>query len=195
MGFSPMTYIPHLCYHADLESVGACRLCMVEIEGMKPTTSCTTKVAEGMVVETDTELISKIRQTAIELIIVNHIGECLECSSNLQCELQRVANYVGIDEERLARLRPTTRRLPVDTSNPFFDYDPNKCIVCGICVRTCNEIQGANAIDFTSRGYDTVIGAFADKALTDSKCESCGECVVRCPVGALSFKKSQQPAR
>ncbi len=188
-------YIPHLCYHPDLESVGVCRLCMVEIDGRPPTTSCTTQVAEGMVVETETPAINKIRRTAIELLIVNHTGECLECAKNLQCELQRVANYIGIDEERLERLRPTTRTLPIDTSNPFFDYDPNKCILCGICVQTCEELQGVSAIDFTSRGYDTIISAFGNEPLAKSICESCGECVVRCPVGALSVKKSQQPSR
>ena len=188
-------YIPHLCYHPDLEPVGVCRLCMVEIEGRPLTTSCNTPVEEGMVVRTDTPEINKIRRTAVELLIVNHEGDCLQCAQNTQCELQKVANYIGIDEERLERLRPSTRTLPIDTSNPFFDYDPNKCILCGICVRTCAELQGVSAIDFTSRGYDTIVSAFGSELLARSRCESCGECMVRCPVGALAPKKSQQPSR
>jgi formate dehydrogenase alpha subunit len=188
-------YIPHLCYHPDLEPVGVCRLCMVEIEGRPLTTSCTTLVGEGMIVRTDTPEVSKIRRAAVELIIANHVGDCLQCAKNAECELQRVANYVGIDEEHLQRLRRTTRTLPIDTSNPFFDRDPNKCILCGICVRTCEQLQGVRAVDFLSRGYDTIIGTFEDEPLANSICESCGECMVRCPVGALTPKRAQQPSR
>lgn len=187
-------YIPHLCYHPDLEPVGVCRLCIVEIEGRPMTTSCNTPVETGMVVRTDTPEINLIRRTAVELLIVNHDGDCLQCPKNMECELQRVANYVGIDEERLRRLRRTTRKLPIDTSNPFFNHDPNKCILCGICVRTCEQIQGVSAIDFAFRGYSAVVSPFGNGALAESVCESCGECMVRCPVGALTPKTSQQPS-
>jgi formate dehydrogenase alpha subunit len=193
-------YIPHLCYHPDLEPAGVCRLCMVEIGGSKGqspivTTSCNTPAAEGMVVKTDTPEVNKIRRTAVELIIVNHVGDCLQCAKNTECELQKVASYIGIDEKRLQRLRRTTRTLPVDTSNPFFDYDPNKCILCGVCVRTCEQLQGVKAIDFAFRGYSTIISTFGNVPRAESICESCGECVVRCPVGALTPKKSQRPSR
>ncbi|MDP2859640.1 MAG: formate dehydrogenase subunit alpha, partial [Bacillota bacterium] len=103
--------------------------------------------------------------------------------------------YVGIEEERLKRLRQPTRTLPLDSSNPFFERDPNKCVLCGICVRTCDEIRGVGAIDFAFRGYATAITTFANKPLIESRCESCGECVVRCPVGALTPKNGQRPAR
>ncbi|MDK1030520.1 MAG: formate dehydrogenase subunit alpha [Planctomycetia bacterium] len=189
-------YIPRLCYHPDLEPVAVCRVCLVEVEGRAGlTTSCNTPVEQGMVVRTDTPEVTRTRRAAVELVVVDHQGECLHCAMNMQCELQRVANYVGLDEERLARLRKPERELPLDTSNPFFERDPNKCILCGICVRTCRELQGVSAIDFISRGYDTVIGTFANMALPDTACESCGECVARCPVGALRPKGFQQPAR
>ncbi|MFQ5792865.1 MAG: 2Fe-2S iron-sulfur cluster-binding protein, partial [Acidobacteriota bacterium] len=175
-------YIPHLCYHPDLEPVGVCRLCMVEIEGRGLTLGCRAPVEPGLVVRTESPEIDMVRRVAAELLIVNHHADCLACTKNDRCELQRIASYVGIDAERLERLRRPEREIPVDTSNPFFDLDPNKCVLCGICVRTCEEIQGVGAIDFGFRGYDTTVSTFAGKPLVESRCESCGECVVRCPV-------------
>jgi len=188
-------YIPHLCYHPDLEPVGVCRLCMVEIEGRAMTISCKTPVEEGIVVRTESPEINKVRRVIVELLIANHDADCLSCDQNSQCELQRIAAYIGIDKERLEHLRRTDKKLPIDTSNPFFDRDPNKCILCGICVRTCKGLQGVSGIDFAFRGYDTVVGTFGNKPLAESRCESCGECVVRCPVGALTPKKFEQPSR
>lgn len=188
-------YIPHLCYHPDLITVGVCRLCMVEIEGRGLTVSCKTPVEEGMVVRTESPEISKVRKIALELLIVNHHTDCLSCAKNTECALQRVANYIGIEEERLERLRRPSRRLPIDTSNPFFDRDPNRCVLCGICIRTCEEIQGVSAIDFAFRGFETTVSTFGNKPLKESGCESCGECVVRCPVGALMPKNMQKPSR
>ena len=188
-------YIPHICYHPDLEPVGVCRLCMVEIEGRGLTLACRAPVEEGLVVRTESPEIDMVRRIAAELLIVNHHADCLACTKNDRCELQRIAAYVGIDEERLERLRRPEREVPVDTSNPFFDLDPNKCVLCGICVRTCEEVQGVGAIDFAFRGYDTAISTFGNRPIAQSRCESCGECVVRCPVGALRPKSFQQPSR
>jgi formate dehydrogenase alpha subunit len=188
-------YIPHLCYHPDLEPVGVCRLCLVEIEGRELTISCHTPVEEGLVVRTESPDIDKSRRIAVELLILNHDENCLTCNQNTQCELQRIAVYLGIKQERIDRMRRPTRKLPLDTSNPFFDRDPNKCVLCGICVRTCEELQKVSSIDFAFRGYDTVISTFDNKPILESRCESCGECVVRCPVGALRPKKFQQPSR
>jgi len=188
-------YIPHLCHHPDLTPVGVCRLCMVEIEGRGMTISCRAPVEEGIVVRTETPEIDKIRRVATELLIADHHSDCLACSQDNQCELQKIAAYVGIDRDRLDRLRMPAQRYPIDDSNPFFDYDPNKCVLCGICVRTCEEIQGVSAIDFAFRGFDATIATFGSKPLAESRCESCGECVVRCPVGALTPKKSRQPSR
>ena len=188
-------YIPHLCHHPDLKPVGVCRLCMVEIDGGRMTLSCMTPVAEGMAVCTESPQIDKVRRIATELLIANHYPDCLACAKNDRCELQRIARYVGIDPERLKRLRRPERTHPVDTSNPFFQYDPNQCVLCGICVRTCNEIVGVNALDYAFRGFDTVVTTFARKPLVESVCVSCGECVVRCPVGALVPKRAEPPAR
>ncbi|MFC1623986.1 formate dehydrogenase subunit alpha [Candidatus Omnitrophota bacterium] len=188
-------YIPHLCYCPDLKPVGACRLCMVEISGKGLMTSCNTPVEKGMAIKTESPEISKIRRTAVELFIVNHHADCLSCVKNTQCKLQDIATYIGVEEGRLKRLRATTKTIPIDTSNPFFDREPDRCVLCGICVRTCEEIQGVSAIDFAFRGYDTTISTFGNKPLLESRCESCGECVVRCPVGALRPKAYQKPSR
>ncbi|MBN2237994.1 MAG: formate dehydrogenase subunit alpha, partial [Bacteroidales bacterium] len=114
---------------------------------------------------------------------------------NNQCELQKVTAFVGIDADRFSRLRKTRAYIEPDTSNPFFTLDHNKCILCGICVRTCDEVQGVNALDYADRGFDTVISTFMNRPIIESVCESCGECVVRCPVGALTPKKQQVPTR
>jgi formate dehydrogenase (NADP+) alpha subunit len=188
-------YIPHLCYHPELGSQGGCRLCLVEIEGRGLTISCKVPVEEGMVVVTDNAEISKVRRIAAELLIADHDGDCLECFKNTDCKLQEVAAYIGIDEERLGRLRQVPRSFPVDDSNPFFIRDLNKCILCGICIRTCDEILGVGAIDFAFRGHDTKVSAMKDRPILESDCVSCGECVVRCPVGALIPRTTQRPAR
>ncbi|MHC4403446.1 MAG: formate dehydrogenase subunit alpha [Planctomycetota bacterium] len=188
-------YIPNLCHHPDLEPVGVCRLCMVEIEGRGSTLACRAPVEPGLVVRTESPEIDAVRRIATELLIVNHHGDCLACSKNDVCQLQRIASYVGVDEERLKRLRRAETTVPVDTSNPFFDLDMNKCVLCGICVRTCAEVQGAYAIDFAFRGYGTTISTFGHQPMAQSRCESCGECVVRCPVGALRPKAAQHPSR
>jgi formate dehydrogenase major subunit len=148
-----------------------------------------------MIIKTHGPVIDTMRRSAVELLVVNHAVDCLACAKNDQCELQRLSAYMGVDRERLNRLRRGKRNLPLDTSNPFFDRDHNKCVLCGICVRTCAEIQGVNAINFSFRGYDTLISTFADKPILDSRCESCGECVSRCPVGALVPKNYQRPTR
>jgi len=165
-------YIPHLCYHPDLEPVGVCRLCMVEIEGRGMTIACRAPVEEGLVVTTENPEINKVRRVALELLIANHHVDCLSCAQNNQCALQEIAAYIGIEEERLEQLRKPTATVPLDTSNPFFDRDPNKCVLCGICVRTCNELQRVGSIDFTFRGPETTVGTFANKPLVESRCES-----------------------
>jgi formate dehydrogenase alpha subunit len=184
-------YIPTLCQHDSLESEARCRLCLVEVKGARGyETACTTKIADGMEVVTDSPEIEKLRRVTVELLIADHPTDCLSCGQNLNCELQKVAQYLGVDR---VRYRRTTQELPLDESNPFFIRDPNKCVLCGRCVQTCQQLQGIGAIDFMSRGYATAVGTFSDLPLVDSPCQSCGECVVRCPTGALS-KREHRPA-
>jgi len=187
-------YIPTLCYDPDLKPYGACRLCVVEIEGMRGiVSSCTTPAADKMIVHTETPKVSQARRVALELIMANHVGDCLTCAKNQQCELQKIASYLGIEQEHFDKLRKGTRVLPIDKSHPAFDRDPNKCILCAKCVRACQEITGVGAIDLAYRGYDAKVSTFGDKPIHDSICESCGECISRCPTGALLPKKYKQP--
>jgi formate dehydrogenase (NADP+) alpha subunit len=179
-------YVPTLCHDDDLEPYGACRLCIVEIDGMRGLpTACTTKVADGMVVRTDTENVNKVRRMVCELLIADHPGDCLSCSSNQHCELQKVASYLGMAMQRLDKMR---RTAIMDTSNPFFVRDMSKCVLCGRCVRTCEELRGLGAITLAGRGFESRITTCGDLPVAESICESCGECVARCPVGALAVK-------
>lgn len=188
-------YIPGLCHHPELKPSGMCRICMVEVEGRGLTTSCTTPVEEGMRIVTDNDEIHHIRRTTAELIIAGHSPSCFSCRQNNLCELQKVTAFLGIDQSSVDRLRKKTEEFPVDDSNPFFTLDTNKCILCGICVRTCDELLGIHAIDYVNRGSNTIISTFNNQPLFDSVCKSCGECVVRCPVGALTFKEFLNPSR
>ena len=184
-------YIPALCSDPDLEPYGGCRLCVVEVEKMRgQPTACTTVATDGMVVHTETPEVNQIRRNTVELLIADHPVDCLTCIKNQRCELQKVASYLGITERRFPR---TDRSLPIDNSNPFFTLDRNYCILCARCVRACDEITVVNAIEIVDRGYESRVSTFGDKPLFESICQSCGECVVRCPVAALVPKDAVQP--
>lgn len=188
-------YIPHLCHHPDLVPVGACRMCGVEVDGGRMVMSCMTPAREGIDVRTDSPDIYAARKVTMDLLIADHHMDCLACEAADDCELLTVSAYLGIKPDQGTGLRKMGRGLPLDTSNPFFQFDPNKCILCGICVRTCEEIVGLSALGYINRGFKTVVGTFGDKGFVDSICESCGECVTRCPVGALVPKIPQMAAR
>ncbi len=189
-------YIPTLCHDPELKPYGACRLCVVEVEGMRGlVTSCTTAVAEGMAVRTDTPMVNQSRRITMELIAANHHGDCLTCTKNQQCDLQTIARYLGIEETHFNRLRKSAQLVPVDDSHPAFDRDLNKCILCARCVRACHEITGVGAIDLAFRGNSARVSTFGDKPILQSACESCGECVDRCPTGALVPKHARQATR
>ena len=188
-------YIPNLCYYPGLKPWGSCRLCMVENEEGRLVTACETQIHDGMDIITENSRISRVRKLSAELLIANHEVDCLTCRKNDECKLQEVSAYLGINRDDLGNLRRQIKDIPVDDSNPFFDRDLKKCILCGVCVRTCGEVLGVNAIDFGFRGYESKITTFADRPLVESTCVSCGECVVACPVGALVPKESLKPAR
>lgn len=187
-------FIPHLCHHSDLIPAGVCRLCLVDVDGHL-LTACNTPVSEGATIRTDTDTVKETVRGAVELLLVNHHRGTVDCEEGDACELREIARFVGIDEVKLRRFRTPDRNLAADTSNPFFEFDPNVCVLCGICVRTCDEIVGVAAIDFVKRGVDTMIGSAPDAQWIDSECVSCGECVVRCPTGSLSFTVFEPPER
>ena len=188
-------YIPTLCYDPDLKPYGGCRLCVVEIEGMRGLVgSCTTPATDGMVVHTETPRVNQSRRITMELIIANHHGDCLACVKNQDCELLKIALYLGIEQDRVERLRKSDQVLPLDKSHPAFIRDPNKCILCAKCVRACHEIAVVGAIDLAFRGNSVKVTTFGDKPIVESICKSCGECVARCPTGALVPKWEKPPA-
>ena len=180
-------YIPHLCFHIELPGQGACRLCMVETGNGRMVTACRTPVEPGMVVTTKSPQIDRAIRPVAEMLIANHHATCRGCPSSGKCELQKLMAHLRIDRKRIRRLWPPTEELPLDTSPPCFDYDPNKCILCGICVETCTQLHGRSSLRFMNRGSDTVIAFFGDEA----RCTSCMECTRRCPVGVLMPKQTE----
>lgn len=176
-------YIPHLCYHADLPPIGACRLCVVEIEGVPETpASCATQAEAGMVVKTKTPKVDQMRRLAMELMLASHPSECTSCPKYLKCELQSLAQYLGVSAERL-RKRP--KNIPVNTGNPLILHDFTRCVLCGRCVRVCFELRGVGVLNYYKRDGETRIGTDLNRPLADSGCRFCGACVEVCPTGAL----------
>jgi predicted molibdopterin-dependent oxidoreductase YjgC len=182
-------HIPTLCHDPRLEPYGACRLCVVQIEDMRGfPTSCTTLVADGMVVTTDNEALHDMRSTIVELLLSDHKIECLTCESNGRCGLQDAAYDLGIETARFDGQR---HRSVVDDSNPLIDRDPAKCISCGRCVRICHEVQGCDVWGFTERGFDSMPNTPFGVSLLEAGCEFCGQCVSTCPTGALTDRQSR----
>src|SRR5690554_5659733 len=187
--------IPKLCATDSLEAFGSCRLCAVEIEGRRGyPASCTTPVAEGMAVTTQTGKLAKLRRNIMELYISDHPLDCLTCPANGDCELEDMAGAVGLREVRYgydganhvfekSRLDNAANDLWLskDGTNPYFSYDPSKCIVCNRCVRACEEVQGTFALTISGRGFDSRVSAGMDEDFLESECVSCGACVQACP--------------
>lgn len=188
-------YIPHLCFHPDLKPMGACRLCLVENAEGRLVTSCETLVEDGMEISTTSKRVESSREMVARLLIANHEVECLTCAQNNQCQLQEIASFFGIEDENITDLRHSILEVPTDESNPFFKRDLKKCVLCGICVRTCRDRLGVSAVDFGFRGYETRITTLMDGPILESNCVSCGECVEACPVGALVPKENHKPSR
>ncbi len=181
--------IPKLCATDSLSAFGSCRLCVVEIEGRNGTpASCTTPVTDGMIVRTQTPLVARLRRNVMELYVSDHPLDCLTCSANGDCELQDMAGAVGLREVRYGTDGANHLDLPVDESNPYFTYDPSKCIACSRCVRACADIQGTFALTIEGRGFGSRVAAGQAESFLESECVSCGACVQACPTATLNEK-------
>ncbi len=181
--------VPKLCATDSLEPVGSCRVCLVEIDGLKGyPASCTTLVAPGMQVHTQTSELQTLRRNVMELYISDHPLDCLTCSANGDCELQDTAGELGLREVRYGLEGANHLAAGKDESNPYFSFDPSKCIVCSRCVRACEEVQGTFALTIEGRGFDAKVSAGQGEPFMDSECVSCGACVDVCPTATLMEK-------
>jgi len=180
-------HIPTLCYLKGLSAVGACRVCIVELAGTdRLLPACTTPIQDGMSIKTTSAKLTLYRRMAVELLLVERNHICAVCVSNGHCELQALAQTLGLTHVRFPYNYP---RLPVDTSHPRFVLDQNRCVLCSRCVRVCDEIEGAHVWDIAARGINSLLVADLDRPWGESEnCTSCGKCVQACPTGALVEK-------
>ena len=181
--------IPKLCATDSLKPFGSCRMCLVEVEGRNGyPASCTTQIEDGMKIRTQTDALSKLRRNVMELYISDHPLDCLTCSANGDCELQDMAGAVGLRDVRYGFDGENHLDAPTDSSNPYFQFDASKCIVCSRCVRACDEVQGTFALTIQGRGFESKVSAGISEDFLDSECVSCGACVQACPTATLMEK-------
>ena len=179
--------VPTFCYRPDLTSFGACRMCVVEVEGRGIQSSCTMPPEAGLKIHLNTEKTRRIRKTVLELLLANHDRNCLTCEKSGNCELQKYAEEYGIRNIRYPD-KELEDYLPIDDSSPSIVRDPNKCILCGACVRACSEFQGHAVLGFANRGSKTLVQPMSGRPLGQVDCVNCGQCAAVCPTGALTIK-------
>ena len=182
--------LPTFCYHSELSTYGACRICVVEDDRGKIFASCSEVPRDGMVIYTHTPRLQHHRKMILELLLSSHCRDCTTCTENGVCTLQTLSRQLGIDEVRFENHKPI---LPLDESSECIVRDPNKCILCGDCVRTCEEIQGLGILDFAFRGSKMQVMPAFDRAMSQTACVGCGQCRVVCPTGAISIKQDIAP--
>ena len=179
--------VPTFCYRPDLkDTFGACRMCVVEVEGRGVQSSCTLPPQDGLVIHTNTARVRRIRKTVLELLLANHDRECTTCNKSGSCELQKYSEEYGIKD--VSKYVQKKELRPLDESSPSIVRDLNKCILCGACVRACDQYQGLQVLGFANRGANTVVQPMAGRMLATSECVYCGQCVAVCPTGALTIK-------
>lgn len=177
--------IPTLCYHSELSIYGACRLCTVEDDRGKTFASCAEPPRDGMVIYTNTPRLMRYRRTILELLLAAHDRDCTTCVKSGECHLLELAHRMGVDR---IRFKNREAKYPIDESSPAIVRNPNKCILCGDCVRMCDNVQSVNAIDFAYRGTSTLVTPAFNKTIAQTNCVNCGQCRVVCPTGAISIK-------
>ena len=182
--------LPTFCYHSELSTYGACRLCVVEDNRGRIFASCSETPRDGMVIYTNTPRLQHHRKMILELLLASHCRDCTTCRKNGSCTLQKLALQLGVSYVRFENYKP---QLPLDYSSPCLVRDPNKCILCGDCVRTCDEIQGLGILDFAYRGSNMTVTTAFDKPLAETDCVGCGQCRVVCPTGAITIKHNIHP--
>lgn len=179
-------YIPHLCHHPDLPENGSCRMCIVEVEGQEGvTTSCTLRAQDGMVVHTTSERINKLRTLALELLLAGHPEDCSTCPKYGNCELQTLIQYIGANN---ARMRTRIKGIKMEEGNPLLIHDMNRCVLCGRCVRACNNLRGVGVLQYNKKDLETYVGTLHGKLLKDEDCRFCTACAEVCPTGSIRDK-------
>ncbi|NNJ31896.1 FAD-dependent oxidoreductase [Lacrimispora defluvii] len=179
-------YIPHLCHHPDLKPLGSCRMCLVEVDGGEtPVTSCNLKAKDGMNIRTDSEEIARLRMLSLELILTGHPEDCSTCPKYGSCELQTLIQYIG---PKTGRLKMRIKGFRTEEENPLLVHDMNRCVLCGRCVRACQELRGVHVLDYRQKGLETYVGTVHEKLLADADCRFCGACAEVCPTGAIRDK-------
>lgn len=178
-------YIPHLCHHPDLKPMGSCRMCIVEVEGEGIKSSCTLKARDGLVINTESETLKKLRMLALELLLTGHPEDCSTCPKYGNCELQTLIQYIG---PKTGRMKMRNKGFAPITENPLIEHDMNRCILCGRCVRACNELRGVKVLQFMKKDTESYVGTLHNRLLVDADCRFCGACAEVCPTGTIRDK-------
>ena len=179
-------YIPHLCHHPDLPENGSCRMCIVQVEGQdEVTTSCTLQAKDGMVIHTSGERINKLRTLALELLLAGHPEDCSTCPKYGNCELQTLIQYIGANN---ARMRTRVKGMKMEEGNPLLIHDMNRCVLCGRCVRACNNLRGVGVLQYNKKDLEVYVGTLHGKLLKDADCRFCTACAEVCPTGSIRDK-------